>query len=83
MLILKWMGVGLSHYQPVQRMKSSSLRRIRCRAELAMEAKPEEASNPSPCCCSDRTDWLRWAVRVKTAPATVGISSPAASSDNT
>lgn len=34
----------------------------------------------SGCFCSDFTDWLRWAVRVNTAPATTGINSWAASS---
>lgn len=34
----------------------------------------------SGCFCSVFTDWLRWAVRVNTAPATTGISSWAASS---
>lgn len=29
----------------------------------------------SGCFCSVFTDWLRWAVRVNTAPATTGISS--------
>ena len=41
-------------------------------------------TSPGPktkgCFCSVRTAWLRWAVRVNTAPATTGINSCAASS---